>query len=455
MSLLMEALKKAEQAKQKAAAENVVASPAVPRAPESVPVPPSATKLELTPAEPAPPKIEPVYATEPPLVTPPPQEPKFTTIVERVAPIAEMTMSPKPEPKVERPPVAAPIVSPAPPAPLAQAIPAPAAKQHATVAAPSSKIRPAPRSMLWPVLVVVVFLSLGTGGYWYYNSMSAFLMKQTTQGLPIDSAQVEAVPAVEPVLVAPPVAVKPTLPVAGAKSSVVKAPRKPDAAAPMAATAPLVPAMPEPPLPAAPPISVSRNVDQTEIFNLLQQGYRHYQNGDDLRAQVLYAQVLNHEEHNRDALLGMAAIAVRQRNTLKAQEIYSELLTLDPRDTVAQAGFVSVTRSLDPLQQEARVKQMLEQEPNAPHLLFTYATFLMQQQRWSEASRVLLSAYQTQRDNADYAFNLAVTMDHLGQNENALKFYGMALDLTRTQAASFRPDDVRKRIANLQAPRNE
>lgn len=436
MSLLMEALKKAEQAKQKAAAAGEAA-------PVSQPSPASALTLELTPTEVPTPKSA---AAPAPMAPPaaPPEGLKFTTIAERAAPVAE---PPKPVPtetRVESAPVIKPIVAPqpTPPAPVMTAASQPRVSAVAATSGFTTTQRTS-RIMLWSLLGVVVMLMLGGGGYWYYDSMSAFLQNQTTRGMPQAEIPAEVPPPVEPAAIAEsankiPVAQKP----AAAKSV-----PKSVAVVPV----PMVPATAAPAAPA--PINVSRNVDQAEIFNSLQQAYRHYQNGDDARAQVLYARVLEHEENNRDALLGLAAIAVRQRDTLKAQTIYSELLALDPRDTVAQAGFFGVTRSLDPLQQEARVKQMLDQEPNAPHLLFTYATFLMQQQRWAEASRVLFSAHQSQRDNPDYAFNLAVTFDHQRQNENALTYYRIALDLAGKQTASFHAEDARRRIAALQAPR--
>lgn len=447
MSLLMEALKKAEQAKRKAAEAGTVARAAT----QSSPPPQAGVALELTPHEVTPPKVTRVNPAESPHVPAPSEAAKFTTIVDRVAPVAEPEKPLMPEQKAEIAPMVKPATAPALEiSPLPAAVP-PRVQPAAAPAASKSKIttgQRASRVFLWSLSGSVLLLMFGGGGYWYYNSMSDFLKSQTTKGLP-QAPVLSEIPA-PPVEPAPtPVAANDGKNAAPPKSVVVK-PSQRVAPVSRAVAAP----EPEPPAaPATPPISVSRNVDQMETFNSLQQAYRHYQNGDDARAQVLYAQVLDHEEHNRDALLGLAAIAVRQNDRLKAQDIYSELLTLDPRDTVAQAGFVGVTRSLDPLQQEARVKQMLEQEPNAPHLLFTYATFLMQQQRWGEASRVLLSAYQAQRDNPDYAFNLAVTLDHQGQNANALTYYRTALDLASKQSASFRADEVRRRIELLQAPR--
>lgn len=447
MSLLMEALKKAEQAKRQVT-EGPVAAP------------PVARELELSPAESTPPQPEPKRVTETPpgIAAPPLTAAAFTLMTGRHAEI--------------NPPISLPVLAPVPQSPT---VPAPA-KPELSLDTSSQVTRPAPvaRSLpqrrripvVWISVGITLLFALSGGGFWYYNSMAQYLTQQSTMGVPQTAAAPEAAvisvpPVVAPMIVSPPTipATAQSTPRVAAKVNSVSAPvtLRPLSTNAAAAVVPApviaVPKEASPtgsdvianiPVPA--PISVTRDAEQNDIFATLQTAYRAYQGGDDGGAQKLYARVLARDEHNRDALLGLAAIAVRQKDFVRAQEIYSELLTLDPKDSVAQAGFVSVTGSFDPLQQEARIKALLEQEPGAPHLLFTYASFLMQQQRWLEATRSLQSALQAQRDNADYAFNLAVSFDHLGQVEAAVKHYRAALVLAAKQPTSFRVDDVRRRL---------
>jgi len=478
MSLLMEALKKAEQAKRKATEGTGTPSP--------LPKAPAALALELSPADATPAKPEPMYATETAPSTPAPAltAAAFTLMTGRSAEGSPPATSPPPD---------------APPAPRqAEVIPSytptlaaqptnPGAAGKPELSldtkAPPARAVPVARSLplrrriptVWITGGIALVFVLAGGGYWYYNSMAQYLTQQATLGAP----QTPLVPATA-VTAAPPLAlvtpaptnsvVTKTAPRTATKATPVS---KPLSAAPTPKSrqdSPVAAAVPAPvaavpnvaptafgevavsvPVPPPAPISISRDAEQNDTFVALQTAYRAYQSGDDSNAQKLYARVLGRDEHNRDALLGLAAIAVRQKDFVRAQEIYSELLTLDPKDSVAQAGFVSVTSSFDPLQQEARIKALLEQEPGAPHLLFTYASFLMQQQRWLEATRTLQSAYQAQRDNADYAFNLAVSFDHLGQADVAVKYYRAALDLAAKQSTSFRPDDVRRRLKAMSA----
>jgi tetratricopeptide (TPR) repeat protein len=312
----------------------------------------------------------------------------------------------------------------------------------------------------WIALAVVALLLLSGGGFWYYQSMSDYLRQQAAMVAPAPVAAEEPVVVPEPVPAEKPVVAKASAPKAAAPAKTAVAAAVPvttpapapvesagarDAGAPPAPVAEDVPAAP------VAPLGVARDADARGVYALLQQAYAAYQSGDDVRAQIGYAQVLSADEHNRDAMLGLAAIAVRNRDIARAQEIYAELLTLDPKDSMAQAGLAGLTTALDPVAEEARLKTLLSQEPNAPHLLFAYASLLMQQQRWSEAARALQSAHQARGDQPDYAYNLAVSLDHLGQAEAALRYYRRALELSAKQPSAFRPGDAQRRIAALEA----
>lgn len=482
MSLLMEALKKAEQAKRKATEE-----------PAAAPSPTPALALELTPAEAPSPKPEPVYPAKPSSTAAPAlTAAAFTMMTGRLAEASLPVVNPHTDVPSAAPPsdpAPAPKPAPAPQPQIALTPIKPALSiDNSNTVKPASPTRSMPQRRRIPAVwigagIAVVFMLIG-GGYWYYNSMAQYLTQQATLNAPQitlaeTAGSTPAAPAAVPVVATPspvPAAAKAPPAVAKAKPA-SKLPgaentRASSPALPGNKTAPIVPApviapasgaslatgdvAVSVPVPPPAPISVSRDAEQNDTFVALQTAYRAYQSGDDNNAQNLYARVLGRDEHNRDALLGLAAIAVRQKDFVRAQEIYSDLLTLDPKDSIAQAGFVGVSGSFDPLQQEARIKALLEQEPGAPHLLFTYATFLMQQQRWLEAARTLQSALQGQRDNADYAFNLAVSFDHLGQADAAVKYYRAALELSAKQSTRFRPDDVRKRLKTMDTtPRGE
>ncbi len=438
----MEALKKAELAKRKA--EETPSAPTL----DPAPAPKEPTKLELAPTDaPAAPKATdnanagsnaaPGENVEPPPVakTPPsaPTAAQFNALFDRDASNTRGSSAPSPGP--------------------ALAI-EPKTRNDAEQRAPNALRAPRREKIpkAWIVLGAVLLLCVSAGGYWYYASMSDYLRQQAaiTIPQPVSAAVPVAqdVPAPEEPAVAKSAPAKATKTVRPVQTApVVATPSTPIASAPVET----LPSSDASPAVSPAEATTASDASPSEIYRLLQSAYAAYRSGDDVRAQVAYANVLTRDEHNRDALLGLAAIAVRNRDTGRARDIYDELLTLNPKDTVAQAGLAGLTASLDPVAEEARLKTLLDQEPNAPHLLFAYASLLMQQQRWSESSRALQTAIQFRDDQPDYAYNLAVSLDHLGQTTDALRHYRRAIELARKQPASFSSDAAARRITVLEA----
>lgn len=158
---------------------------------------------------------------------------------------------------------------------------------------------------------------------------------------------------------------------------------------------------------------------------LLGQAYAAYQRGALDEAQHLYGQAAA-RGGSVDALLGLAAIASVQDRDADAQRLYREVLALDPHNATAQAALLDLLGHADPGATESRLKTLIEREPG-PHLYQTLGNLYADQGRWSEAQAAYFEAYRRAPDNADYAFNLAVSLDQLRQYPAALSYYEKAL----------------------------
>jgi tetratricopeptide (TPR) repeat protein len=236
----------------------------------------------------------------------------------------------------------------------------------------------------------------------------------------------------------------------------------PVAAAPAAPAAPAVQASPvAKPAPAAPreraaasprseerPVSVSRG--GLQIHPQVAAGYAAYQAGDLAKARTEYQQVLREEPANRDALLGLAAVEMRMQRYDLADAHYQRLLQADPRDAHAQAGMIALRgQQLDPVQVESRMKSLIAADRNANVLQFTLGNQYAQQGRWAEAQQAYFKAFAADPDNPDFAFNLAVSLDQLRQSKLALEYYRRALALAEKRSASFAIDVARERAQQL------
>jgi len=179
-------------------------------------------------------------------------------------------------------------------------------------------------------------------------------------------------------------------------------------------------------------------------------GYVAYQAGDLPAAREAYRQAIGNDPHNRDALLGMAAVDVRAGRYAAADALYRRLLEADPRDAHAQAGLLALRGDLmDPVAAESRVKTLLSEDPGANVLYFTLGNEFARQGRWGEAQQAYFKAFTEDPDNPDFAYNVAVSLDHLRQPKLALEYYRRALALSAKRSASFDPSAARKRVKEL------
>ncbi len=193
-------------------------------------------------------------------------------------------------------------------------------------------------------------------------------------------------------------------------------------------------------------ISSSERIDDKD--RMLNEAYAAYDRGDLGQARRLYGAVLELEADNRDALLGMAAIEVQDGNYRSAIELYQKLLLLNPKDGEAMASLLAVA-NIDPQRGESQIKQMLSAEPDSPYLHFALGNMYSRQQRWAEAQSAYFRALQLNPDDPNTAYNLAVSMEHLGKPQVAREYYLRALANQDRSLAVFDAEQVAQRVEVL------
>jgi tetratricopeptide (TPR) repeat protein len=179
-------------------------------------------------------------------------------------------------------------------------------------------------------------------------------------------------------------------------------------------------------------------------------GYAAYQEGDLAAARTHYEQALQKDAGNRDALLGLAALDMRAQRYDAAAAHYRRLLQANPRDPYALAGLLALRGGqVDPLSAESRVKTLLASDTGTDVLNFTLGNEYARQGRWAEAQQAYFKALAADPGNPDFAYNLAVSLEHIGKPKLALEQYRQALALAQQRAASFDPAAARKRVEEL------
>jgi Flp pilus assembly protein TadD len=204
---------------------------------------------------------------------------------------------------------------------------------------------------------------------------------------------------------------------------------------------------------ATPPaaIEISRDQRRDPLEMVLQQAYQAYQRGEYQPAELNYRRALEIDADNRDARLGLAVIAQRSGRIERARLFYQSLLVLNPKDSIALTGLMSLQGGNASGENETHIKMLLAEEPTAAHLHFALGVEYVAQTRWPEAQQAFFRAYRYAPGNAEYSFNLAVSLEQLRQPNAALDYYRRAREAAVGKAVGFELDELNQRIAKLSA----
>jgi len=142
---------------------------------------------------------------------------------------------------------------------------------------------------------------------------------------------------------------------------------------------------------------------------------------------------------------------MRENRLAEAHRYYREVLRHEPRQPVASAALFMIEGGAGNEVTEARLKVLADHDADSPYLRFALGNLYARQRRWADAQEAFFAAFSRTPTNADYAFNLAVSLDQLGQRAAALEYYRKALALRGTGPATFDPAQAAARVDALAA----
>ncbi len=197
------------------------------------------------------------------------------------------------------------------------------------------------------------------------------------------------------------------------------------------------------------PISVIRTEAVENKDDQANAAYRAYQAGNLDAAKSGYADVLQTYPDNRNAMLGLAACAVREGDIKTAQSMYQRITRAFPQDTFSRAALIGLQGDR---QGEPVIRQLLSRQPDNPFLYVTLGQLLAAQTRWAEAQQAFSAAHRMEPANPVYTLNLAISLDRMGQREEALSYYRITLKLVEAGASNLDIRPVIRRIQSLRRP---
>lgn len=188
-----------------------------------------------------------------------------------------------------------------------------------------------------------------------------------------------------------------------------------------------------------------------KIDPALIRGFEAFQQGNLATAQSEYNRAFQTDPYNTDALHGLAAIAQTRGQVEQAALLYQKILNINPQDAVAQAALVNLRNQTDPTMAEARLKILSRNQPELAAPAFALGNLYAKQNRWQEAQHAYFQAYNTEPNNPDILFNLAVSLEHLRQPGLAAQYYEKALAAMQNQPANFNREEAASRLQSLRA----
>ncbi len=192
-----------------------------------------------------------------------------------------------------------------------------------------------------------------------------------------------------------------------------------------------------------PPLKFVRQPPQSTTPEPVLLGWQLYQNGDFERAELFYRKALQADPRQRDALLGLAAIAQQRGDHAAAAAMYQRVLRENPQDEAAKAAVLLLNSAQMPEHEAVQLEQSGKSDPMA------LGQYFAAQQRWSQAQEQFFLAYSANPNSADAALNLAVSLDHLKQTALAKTYYRKALQTK--ESIHFDRNKVEQRLAELDA----
>lgn len=187
----------------------------------------------------------------------------------------------------------------------------------------------------------------------------------------------------------------------------------------------------------------------TEHEALVHEAWEALDAGRSEAALALYRRALAARPGLTAALLGEAAALTRLGQLAEAQQRYLAVLQSDPGNSIARGNLLRLRLDTDQPPGEDVIRELIAQRPSA----FLYALLghvSARSGRWDAARDAFQTAHHLQPAQAEHAFNLAVSLEHLGETRLALQHYRHALVSGEGRApAPFDLAHAARRIAIL------
>jgi Flp pilus assembly protein TadD len=322
------------------------------------------------------------------------------------------------------------------------------------------------KKWLLPAIALAVVV-VGAGGWYVWNEVSRIsrpvAIAVRPPHLPVPQpAQPQQPPAMQSAatsaVVTPPAIVEPTLPPLLPPAEDRTSPPSPSdpnlsgsrKALPLDEREALAKALKETPQVPETPVTLrlARSLAPPTVSSELLEAYQSLKDANYPLAVTRYSRLVQTDPLSMDVQLGLATAFGRIGDSAAASRHFRAALTIDPRNAMAIAGLLAVSRTKGD-STEVELKTLLAKHPASAALHFSLGNQLASERRWVEAQQSYFEAYRLESDRPDYLYNLAVSLDHLGKYALAQEYYSKALAMPTETGAQFDKVAVARRLREL------
>lgn len=198
-------------------------------------------------------------------------------------------------------------------------------------------------------------------------------------------------------------------------------------------------------------LKLARGIEPPKVSEALAEAYTALRLGKYAEAKKQYELLVRNDGMNLDARLGLATSLARSGEPAAALREYKKALEIDPRNSTALAALLILTDIGSASALEADLRALLTRYGDSAPLHYALGNLLASQSRWTEAQQAYFDAWRHGGDNSDYAFNLAVSLDQLRQGRLAAEYYQKALSLAARQGGQFDRRQAERRVNELKS----
>ncbi len=183
----------------------------------------------------------------------------------------------------------------------------------------------------------------------------------------------------------------------------------------------------------------------------LDTAYRALLAGQIAAAISIYKDIIDKNPDNKDALFGLATAYHRNSQYDQARAIYTEILEKDPNNKEVLNNFLVLVAEESPESALIELEKLERLNSSFSPISAQIAMIYLKLNQPEKAERYLRRAVLLSPENVTYKYNLAITSDKLGKEQQAARLYSQILEAVRRGAIiPGDPDKIMDRLSYLE-----